>query len=71
MKDDILVHYVDGVYWLGKAGTTAVSEYLIQALDHEGVTGKSLILETEEESQRVIFSAVKVNEFYFGVLLDE
>ncbi len=72
---DLAVAPVDGVYWLGDAGSPEMAAYLKDRLDAVGEQGRSMVIQMDEKTTGspppARFSAVKISDFYFGVLLDE
>ncbi|MBO5137686.1 MAG: hypothetical protein J6B81_04225 [Spirochaetaceae bacterium] len=71
---DLPVISVEGVYWLGNKGSEEASGQLKKILDRDGRQGVCLIDQVSSEEavdKNKRFTAVRINGFYFGVLLDE
>lgn len=72
---DLAVVPVEGVHWLGDAGSEQMSVYLKQKIDELGEQGRSMVIQMEggsaESPPAARFSGIKISDFYFGVLLDE
>ena len=71
---DLTIVPVEGVYWLGEAGSADVSVYLKKKIDEVGQQGRSMIIQMEKKAPSTPgarCSGIKISNFYFGVLLDE
>ena len=72
---DLTITPVEGVYWLGEAGSAEMSAHLQKTLEETGEQGRSMVVQMDAKEFKlpadVRFSAVKISDFYFGVLLDE
>lgn len=71
---DLTIVPVEGVYWLGEAGSADVSVYLKKKIDEVGQQGRSMIIQMEKKASSTPgarCSGIKISNFYFGVLLDE
>ncbi|MBO7174303.1 MAG: hypothetical protein J6V57_00955, partial [Spirochaetaceae bacterium] len=72
---DLTIIPVEGVYWLGEAGSADVSIFLKEKIDEMGEQGRSMIIQMEKKASSTAVGArcsgIKISNFYFGVLLDE
>ena len=69
--NDLAVLPVEGVYWLGEAGSKEMSKKLICDLDEKEIQGLCVVSSYDDEETTSRFSAIRINGFYFGVVFDE
>lgn len=66
----LLIFEVDGVFWVGTPALPAVSNQLKTLLDKAGVQGHGMISSYKDEKEIVTFTAVKIDDIYFGVVCE-
>ena len=64
----------DGVYWIGNPAISDISGKVKALLEEDGRQGYSIIssYEVNEEGKKdiVTFTAIKINDLYFGVVCE-